>query len=78
MAGAAALRAGSGLVTLCVPASLQPIIAGRVPELITRGLAETSPYEIDPVPAAATIAAAAARRTPDRPGTACPPVPRPA
>ena len=58
MAGAAALRAGSGLVTLCVPASLQPVIAGRVPELITRGLAETSPYEIDPVPAAATVAAA--------------------
>ena len=41
MAGAAALRAGSGLVTLCVPASLQPLIAGRVPELITRGLPET-------------------------------------
>ena len=56
MAGAAALRAGSGLVTLCVPASLQPLIAGRVPELITHGLAETAPYEIDPVAAAADVA----------------------
>lgn len=56
MAGAGALRAGSGLVTLCVPASLQPLIAGRVPELITHGLAESSPSEIDPVEAAAAIA----------------------
>ena len=55
MAGAAALRAGGGLVTLCVPASLQPVIAGRVPELITQGLAETAPFEIDPVEAAAQV-----------------------
>ncbi len=48
MAGAAALRAGSGLVTLCVPASLQAVIAGRMPELITHGLTETAPYELDP------------------------------
>ena len=57
LAGAAALRAGSGLVTLCVPASLQPLIAGRVPELITRALPEVAPHELDPVPAAATIMA---------------------
>lgn len=56
MAGAAALRAGSGLVTLCVPKSLQPVLAGRVPELITHGLAETAPFEVDPVAAAAAIA----------------------
>jgi len=56
MAGAAAARTGSGLVTLCVPASLQPVIAGRVPELITHGLAETAPFEIDAVGAAADIA----------------------
>ncbi len=55
MAGSAAMRAGSGLVTLCVPASLQPIIAGRVPELITRGLAESAPFEVDPAAAAATV-----------------------
>jgi NAD(P)H-hydrate epimerase len=47
MAGAAALRAGAGLVTLFVPASLQPYIVGRVPELITRALPETAPGEID-------------------------------
>lgn len=56
MAGAAALRAGSGLVTLCVPRSLQPVIAGKVPELITFGLPESAPYEVDPVRAAAALA----------------------
>jgi NAD(P)H-hydrate epimerase len=56
MAGQAVLRAGSGLVTLCVPASLQPLIAGRVPELITHGLSETAPHEIDPVAAVAELA----------------------
>ena len=55
MAGAAALRAGCGLVTLCLPASLQAVIAGRVPELITRGLTETAPYQLDPLKAAATV-----------------------
>ena len=56
MSGAAALRAGSGLVTLCVPASLQPSIAGRVPELITRGLPEQAPFEVDAAEAAAALA----------------------
>ena len=56
MAGAAALRAGGGLVTVCVPNSLQPVIAGRVPELITRGLPETEPYEVDADEAAADLA----------------------
>jgi hydroxyethylthiazole kinase-like uncharacterized protein yjeF len=40
MTGGAALRAGCGLVTLCLPGSLQPLLAGRMPELITRGLPE--------------------------------------
>jgi NAD(P)H-hydrate epimerase len=40
LAGSAGLRAGCGVVEVHVPASLQPHIAGRVPELITRGLAE--------------------------------------
>jgi NAD(P)H-hydrate epimerase len=43
MTGSAALRAGCGLVTLCLPASLRPLLAGRVPELITRGLPEDEP-----------------------------------
>ena len=55
MAGAAALRAGSGLVTLAVPASLQPLLAGRVPELITYGLPELAPHEVDPREAAAEL-----------------------
>ncbi|MFV2064981.1 MAG: NAD(P)H-hydrate dehydratase [Chloroflexota bacterium] len=55
MAGTAALRTGGGLVTLCLPSSLQPALAGRVPELITRGLPEVSPGELDAVPAAASI-----------------------
>jgi NAD(P)H-hydrate epimerase len=55
MSGAAAVRAGSGLVTLCLPASLQPHLAGRVPELITRGLPELQPGEVDAVAAAAMV-----------------------
>jgi NAD(P)H-hydrate epimerase len=55
MSGAAALRAGSGLVTLCLPASLQPVLAGRVPELITRPLPEVSPGEIAAADAASLI-----------------------
>lgn len=56
LSGAAAVRAGSGLVTLCVPASLQPHIAGRVPELITRGLQELESGQIDAIEAAADVA----------------------
>ena len=47
LAGTAALRVGCGLVTLCVPATVQPLIAGRVPELITRGLPEAASGEVD-------------------------------
>ena len=60
MSGAAAVRSGSGLVTLCVPASLQPVVAGRVPELITRGLPETEPFEVDADAAATRVAEEAA------------------
>jgi ADP-dependent NAD(P)H-hydrate dehydratase / NAD(P)H-hydrate epimerase len=39
MAAEASMRAGAGYVTACVPASLQPILAGAgTPELMTRGL----------------------------------------
>jgi ADP-dependent NAD(P)H-hydrate dehydratase / NAD(P)H-hydrate epimerase len=59
MSGAAALRAGSGLVTLWLPASLQPILAGRIPELITRGMPERSAGEIDAAASADSILACA-------------------
>ena len=37
----AAYRAGAGLVRLAVPTSLQPLVAGRVVEVVTIGLPET-------------------------------------
>jgi NAD(P)H-hydrate epimerase len=55
MCGAAALRSGCGLVTLCVPASLQPHVAGRVPELVTRGLPEVAPGEVEAETAVALV-----------------------
>lgn len=54
VAGAAA-RAGAGLVTLAVPASLQPVVAGRILEITTRGLAETATGEIDATRALAEL-----------------------
>jgi len=56
LAGSAALRTGAGLVTLAVPASLQPLIVGRVPELMTLGLPETEPWLVEPAAAVAAIA----------------------
>jgi hydroxyethylthiazole kinase-like uncharacterized protein yjeF len=47
LAAGAAARAGAGLVILAVPASLQPVVAGRIPEITTRGLPESSPGEVD-------------------------------
>ena len=40
LCGLGAARAGAGLVVLAVPAALQPVIAGRVPELVTVALPE--------------------------------------
>lgn len=40
LAVSAAGRAGAGLVVLAVPASIQPLFAGRVPEAVTLGLPE--------------------------------------
>lgn len=40
LCGLAAARAGAGLVVLAVPAVLQPVIAGRIPELVTVALPE--------------------------------------
>jgi hydroxyethylthiazole kinase-like uncharacterized protein yjeF len=59
LASLAALRTGAGLVCLAVPASLQPLFAGRVVEAITMALPETSPGEIDPEASAALIAGCA-------------------
>jgi NAD(P)H-hydrate epimerase len=59
LAASAALRGGAGLATLLVPASLQPVIAGRVPELITRPLPEVAPGEVDPVAAVTAVDAEA-------------------
>jgi NAD(P)H-hydrate epimerase len=41
MAGQAALRAGAGLVTVGTPASVLPIVAASMPELMTEALEET-------------------------------------
>jgi hydroxyethylthiazole kinase-like uncharacterized protein yjeF len=38
LCGLAAARAGAGLVALAVPAAIQAVFAGRVPELVTLGL----------------------------------------
>jgi len=55
VAGAAA-RTGAGLVTLAVPASLQPVFAGRVVEVTTLGLPEREPGIVDPSAAAEALA----------------------
>lgn len=41
LAGLAALRTGAGLVTVACPKSIQAIVAGVAPELMTEGLPET-------------------------------------
>lgn len=47
-----AARSGAGLVTLAVPSSLQTLFAGRVPEVTTYGLEETTDgMDIDPASA---------------------------
>ena len=42
LCGLGAARAGVGLVCLALPASLQPMLAGRVPELVTLALPEAA------------------------------------
>jgi hydroxyethylthiazole kinase-like uncharacterized protein yjeF len=56
LVGHAALRAGAGLVCIAVPASLQPLIAGRVLEATTLGIPEIAPGDVDPIKAAKVIA----------------------
>jgi NAD(P)H-hydrate epimerase len=57
MAAAAALRGGAGLVTLAVPASLQPVLAGAVAETTFLPLPETTGGALGPE-ASAPLAAA--------------------
>jgi ADP-dependent NAD(P)H-hydrate dehydratase / NAD(P)H-hydrate epimerase len=56
LSGTSAARGGTGLVGLALPASLQGLFAGRVPELITLGLPEVA-HDIEPVSAAAAVEA---------------------
>ena len=51
LCGTSAARSGAGLVALAVPASLQPLFVGHVPELITLGLPESG-GDVDPAGAA--------------------------
>jgi NAD(P)H-hydrate epimerase len=52
----AAGRAGAGLIRLAVPASLQPVVAGRVMEATTVALPESgTPGEVDAVAAVARL-----------------------
>lgn len=55
-----ALCSGVGLVCLAVPASIQPLVAGRLLEPITMGLPESAPGDVDPAAAAERIAERAA------------------
>ncbi|MBA3796159.1 MAG: NAD(P)H-hydrate dehydratase [Chloroflexi bacterium] len=56
LATQAAVRAGAGLVCLALPATLQPLAAGRVPEATTMALPERSAMEVEPQAAAEAIA----------------------
>jgi NAD(P)H-hydrate epimerase len=58
MAARAAMRAGAGYVTVCVPESIQPVLAGSgTPELMTQGMPEEhsgglAPAALEPLLAA--------------------------
>ncbi len=61
LAARASMRAGAGYVTVCVPASLQPVLAaGGTPEMMTRGLSEDEHGSLTPA-AAETVLATSAR-----------------
>jgi NAD(P)H-hydrate epimerase len=62
LCASSAVRGGAGLVALAVPRSLQPVVAGRVPEVVTLALPEAGePADIDPASAGHAIKA----RSPD-------------
>ncbi len=49
LAAMAALRSGTGLVTVATPRSVQPIVAGLAPEYMSEPLEETAEGRIDPI-----------------------------
>jgi ADP-dependent NAD(P)H-hydrate dehydratase / NAD(P)H-hydrate epimerase len=55
LAGRAAMRAAAGVAILCVPASIAPLVAGRVPELVVLALPERLTGEVDAGPAAEMV-----------------------
>lgn len=55
LAGSAATRTGSGLVTIALPASIQASVAGRAIEPTYLPLAESSPGVVSPIAAAAVL-----------------------
>jgi hydroxyethylthiazole kinase-like uncharacterized protein yjeF len=60
LAARASMRAGAGYVTVCVPASLQPVLAaGGTPEMMTRGLPEDEHGSLTAAAAEAVLAASA-------------------
>ncbi len=61
LCGRAALRSGAGLVTIGVPAGIQAVVAGQVPEAMTLGLAESG-GALSPEAVGTLSAAGAARR----------------
>jgi len=72
----AAGRAGAGLLRLAVPASLQPVVAGRVMEATTLALPETvTPGEVEADGALARLSRWST--TPSWSGRVCARAPRP-
>lgn len=55
LASEAALRAGAGLVTLAIPKSLNPILEGLLPEVMTLPLSETEAGSLSVAAAAAIL-----------------------
>jgi len=48
MAGVSCLRTGAGLVTVALPESLNPVMAGKLTEVMTKSLTETSDHTVSP------------------------------
>lgn len=66
-----AVRGGAGLVALAVPGSLQPLVAGRVPEVVTLALAqEPDAGDIEPIAALDKLMARDAKAVVIGPGIA--------
>ncbi len=62
LAAHAALRGGAGLVYVCVPGSLRPVLESKVVEAIVRGVCEIRPGEVAAAAAETLLAQAGACR----------------